>query len=96
MKKPIIAIASSLLLIMPISASSQSLAYSGGARYVCYDTRSTSRDAYGNNWVQYRGCHLSYNSCGYNGSNHFGRYPNNYQAQRALNRCRTNNPRFVD
>jgi hypothetical protein len=87
-----------ILLALPQSIFATQLTHYGhsGARYVCYEKRAIIRDSQGRNWLKYQGCYIARHSCYSNGSNHFGRYPNRYQARNALARCNTSTPRFVD
>jgi hypothetical protein len=63
--------------------------------YVCY-TERIKVVSHGEMYLSYRGCTREYDRCSYYGKAHFGKYPNNYQASRALRRCQTSRPRFVD
>ena len=67
-----------------------------GGKFVCYDTRHIMRDRNGDSRVRYDGCQRSWRPCESMGMNHFGRYDNQRAANRAMYRCRTGTPRFVD
>ncbi len=71
-----------------------SLSYAGS--YVCYDSKTITRDANGREQVQYYGCYKSRSSCRGNSSKHFGRYPSSRAQRRAFKRCRSNTPKFID
>jgi len=63
--------------------------------YVCYDKRVkyvTNNAIY----LRYDGCRLYRHSCRYNGKAHFGKYPSQAAARRALYRCKNAHPRFID
>ncbi len=63
--------------------------------YVCY--RKRIRIIYdGEEFLRYKGCFRSSEPCRAIGFEHFGRYPNDYEAYKALIRCKTSRPRFVD
>ena len=68
---------------------------SGYYPYVCYDRR-VKVVSDGIIYLRYDGCMRSRYSCGSIGKAHFGRYPSNRAARRALYRCRTATPRFID
>ncbi len=63
--------------------------------YVCYDRR-IKVVVDGDIYLRYEGCARYRDSCRYNGLAHFGHYPNVWAAKRALHRCRTSRPRFID
>ncbi len=63
---------------------------------VCYVKRIKYYSDDGSVYLRYDGCGLYRDSCEYNGLAHFGHYPNPGSARRALNRCLTASPRFVD
>jgi len=63
--------------------------------FVCYDKRVklvTDNGVY----LRYDGCARYTYSCKSNGKARFGRYPNVRAAKRALYRCRTAQPKFID
>jgi len=63
--------------------------------YVCYDKRVkiiSDETIY----LRYDGCARYYNSCKKNGKARFGKYPNETEAKKALYRCKTAQPKFVD
>jgi len=63
--------------------------------YVCYDRRvRIFNNGYAT--LRYEGCVRSRYSCRGQGMAHFGRYPSDRASYRALRRCRTARPRFVD
>ena len=63
--------------------------------YVCYERRvRLFRD--GHQYIRYEGCIRSQHSCQSIGMVHFGRYPNNKESAKALQRCINSTPRFVD
>jgi len=61
--------------------------------YVCYRARIIDNNT-GN--LMYVGCARYRNSCASNNKVHFGKYPSNNAARRALRRCQYSNPRFID
>ena len=63
--------------------------------YVCYNKRLKleTDDAI---YLRYDGCARYRYSCKSNGKAHFGKYPNVRAAKRALHRCQTAQPRFID
>jgi len=63
---------------------------------VCYVKRIKYYSDDGGVYLRYDGCGLYRDSCEYNGLAHFGHYPSPRAARRALNRCLTASPRFVD
>jgi len=63
--------------------------------YVCYDKR-VKVVIDGDMFLTYKGCKRYDASCKRLGRAHFGKYPNDYKAYKALNRCVNANPRFVD
>ncbi len=64
--------------------------------YVCYDTRVKIISDNGNEYLTYKGCTRVNVSCKSTGRAHFGKYPNDYKAYKALNRCKNARPKFVD
>jgi len=63
--------------------------------YVCYDKRIRVVSS-GTYYLKYEGCTRVNVSCTSTGRAHFGRYPNDYKAYKALRRCRSARPKFVD
>ena len=63
--------------------------------YVCYDKRIkiTSKEGL---YLTYKGCTRVNVSCKSTGRAHFGKYPNDYKAYQALNRCINARPKFID
>ena len=63
--------------------------------YVCYDKRIkiTSREGV---YLTYKGCTRVNVSCKSTGRAHFGKYPNDYESYKALNRCLNARPKFID
>jgi hypothetical protein len=63
--------------------------------YVCYDKRVklVTKDAI---YLRYDGCARYTYSCKSNGKARFGKYPSVSSAKKALYRCRTSQPKFVD
>lgn len=64
--------------------------------YVCYDKRIRVMSDYGEEYLSYKGCTRVNVSCASTGRAHFGKYPNDYKAYKALQRCKSARPRFVD
>lgn len=64
--------------------------------YVCYDQRITEGERRRITYVKYIGCKRYNRPCKSLGKEHFGKYPNDYRAYKALIRCQTSRPRFVD
>ena len=64
--------------------------------FVCYDKRVRIISDNGNEYLTYKGCTRVNVSCKSTGRAHFGKYPNDYKASKALQRCRNARPRFVD
>jgi|GEM_PF-906281 len=65
--------------------------------YVCYDKRVIVYDDYGRiSYKRYDGCKRTDGPCRRFGKEHFGKYPNDYEAYKAMRRCVRSNPRFVD
>ncbi len=63
--------------------------------YVCYDKRIKVVSD-GDVFVKYKGCTRVRVSCKSLGRVHFGKYPNDYKASQALDRCYNARPRFID
>lgn len=63
--------------------------------YVCYDKR-VKAVIDGQIYLMYKGCMRYNRSCKSLGRAHFGKYPNDFEASKALNRCHNARPRFVD
>lgn len=63
--------------------------------YVCYDKR-VKVVVDGVMYLKYNGCMRYNRSCKSLGRAHFGKYPNDLDASKALTRCRNARPRFVD
>jgi len=63
--------------------------------YVCYDKRVRVVSE-GEEFLTYQGCTRVDVSCASVGRAHFGRYSNDAESFKALNRCRNSRPRFVD
>ena len=63
--------------------------------YVCYDRRIEVYDE-GLRYLRYEGCMRSRYSCKSIGMAHFGRYPSDRASSKALYRCKTATPRFID
>lgn len=63
--------------------------------YVCYDKR-IKVISHGTYYLSYKGCTRVNVSCKSTGRAHFGKYPNDYKASKALRRCQNARPRFVD
>ena len=63
--------------------------------YVCYDKR-VKVIIDGQVYLTYKGCTRVNNSCRNVGRAHFGKYPNDYESNKALYRCINARPRFVD
>lgn len=64
--------------------------------FVCYDKRVRILSNDGNEYLTYKGCTRVNMSCESTGRAHFGKYPNDYKAYQALQRCINARPRFVD
>ncbi len=64
--------------------------------YVCYDRRMKQHDRGLITYLKYEGCKRYKQPCSTLGKEHFGKYPNDLLAHKALNRCETSRPRFVD
>jgi len=64
--------------------------------YVCYEQRITQGERRRITYVKYVGCKRYNQACKSLGKEHFGKYPNDFLAHRALIRCQTSRPRFVD
>lgn len=64
--------------------------------YVCYDKRIIITSDDGSEYLTYKGCTRVNVSCKSTGRAHFGKYPNDYKAYKALKRCRDARPRFID
>ncbi|MEA2029958.1 MAG: caspase family protein [Campylobacterota bacterium] len=64
--------------------------------YVCYDQRIIQGDRGRITYLKYVGCKRYNQTCKSLGKEHFGKYPNDYRAHKALIRCQTSRPRFVD
>jgi hypothetical protein len=64
--------------------------------YVCYNQRFTEGNPGRITYVKYVGCKRYNRSCKSLGKEHFGKYPNDYRAHKALLRCQSSRPRFVD
>lgn len=69
--------------------------YESNFPYVCYDKRIQVISD-NNRYVTYKGCRRIDVSCQSTGRVHFGKYPNDYKAYQALNRCQTARPKFID
>jgi len=69
--------------------------YNNRFPYVCYDKR-VQVIIDGEQYLTYKGCTRVDASCASVGRVHFGKYPNDYQSNQALNRCINARPRFVD
>ncbi len=69
--------------------------YENNFPYVCYDKR-VRVFADGEEFLSYKGCTRVDVPCQSVGRAHFGRYPNDYQSFKALQRCKNSRPRFVD
>ena len=63
--------------------------------YVCYDKR-IKIESQGSMYLVYKGCTRVNNSCKSTGRAHFGKYPNDYKAYEALQRCLNAKPKFID
>ena len=63
--------------------------------YVCYDRRIEVYNE-GLRYLKYEGCIRSKYKCKSIDMVHFGRYPSNRASSRALRRCKTATPRFID
>ena len=63
--------------------------------YVCYDKRIKIISE-GSYYLTYKGCTRVNVSCKSTGRAHFGKYPNDFKASQALERCKSARPRFVD
>jgi len=63
---------------------------------VCYTKRIKYYSDTGGVYLRYDGCGLYRDSCHDNGLAHFGHYPSPRAARRALDRCRTASPRFIE
>ena len=63
--------------------------------YVCYDKRIKIVNDDGI-FLHYEGCALYRHSCKSNKKARFGKYPNEKEAKKALYRCKTSQPRFID
>ena len=59
--------------------------------YVCYDKHEGEQKN-----QQYVGCQRAKKPCGSIGKKHFGHYPDEYTADKALYRCLDSKPRFVN
>ena len=73
--------------------------YSGASHspklYVCYDKR-IKVVVDGDIYLKYEGCAKYRDSCRNNGLAHFGHYPTPRDVKKALNRCKSSRPRFID
>ena len=63
--------------------------------YVCYDKR-VKIISDGNIYLRYDGCARYRYSCKSNDKARFGKYPTVSAAKRALYRCKTAQPKFID
>jgi len=63
--------------------------------YVCYEKRIKVKVA-GEMLLKYKGCFRTDASCKTIGRAHFGKYPNDFESYKALNRCIDAKPKFVD
>jgi hypothetical protein len=63
--------------------------------YVCYEKR-IKIELEGEVLLKYKGCFRVDVSCKSIGRAHFGKYPNDYKAYKALKRCLRAAPKFVD
>ncbi|MBN2824284.1 MAG: hypothetical protein JXQ76_03085, partial [Campylobacterales bacterium] len=64
--------------------------------YVCYDKRIKQSQGVRITFVKYEGCKRYNAPCASLGKEHFGKYPSDLLAQKALIRCQTSRPCFVD
>ena len=64
--------------------------------YVCYEQRISEGDKRRISYLKYVGCKRYNKGCKSLGKEHFGKYPNDYRAHKALIRCQISRPRFVD
>ncbi|MBN2824047.1 MAG: caspase family protein [Campylobacterales bacterium] len=64
--------------------------------YVCYDRRIKQSEGRHITYLKYEGCKRYNQPCARLGKEHFGKYPNDYRAHKALIRCNSSRPRFVD
>ncbi|KIM06790.1 MAG: hypothetical protein KU38_11865 [Sulfurovum sp. FS08-3] len=64
--------------------------------YVCYDRRVKVQDERYITYLRYEGCKRTDGPCHQFGQEHFGKYPNDYKAYQAFQRCVSARPRFVD
>lgn len=82
------------LTLLPLSGHAMKLArsYQSCPKCVCYDRRvfNSAGDPI------YIGCYRSHSQCYVDDANHFGCYSSCRAARKALGRCRSGNPRFVD
>jgi hypothetical protein len=63
--------------------------------YVCYEKRIKIKVA-GEMLLKYKECFRTNASCKKIGRAHFGKYPNDFESYKALNRCINAKPKFVD
>ena len=63
--------------------------------YVCYEKRIKINVA-GETLLKYKDCFRTDASCKSIGRAHFGKYPNDFESYKALNRCINATPKFVD
>ncbi len=63
--------------------------------YVCYDKR-VKVIVDGDMFLSYKGCKRYDAPCSRLGRAHFGKYPHDLAAYKALGRCKNARPRFVD
>ena len=68
--------------------------YASEFPYVCYDKRIKVVSE-GETYVSYKGCTRIDVRCQSTGRVHFGKYPNDYKAHQALQRCRNSRPKFI-
>lgn len=64
---------------------------SNNGLYICYDTKSADKSK-----VTYTGCKRYRNSCDSYRLLHFGKYPTDDKAQKALLRCAKSSPKFIN
>jgi len=63
--------------------------------YVCYEKRIKVKVA-GEILLKYKDCFRTDASCKSIGRAHFGKYPNDFESYKALNRCVKAKPKFID
>jgi len=82
-------------IITEFDGSSPKSKYTSYMPWVCYKKR-IKVVVDGEIYLKYKGCFRTDISCKALGYAHFGKYPNDYEANKALKRCINSTPRFID